>query len=103
MPDSVKKKEVACKLTTPELRERKEKVIAMLRENVLEKEELQKGFRYKFLATDEMLDELTAFIKSERVCCNFFDFTLNLSGQIAWLSITGPDGTKNFIKTELDF
>jgi hypothetical protein len=103
MLETEKKKEVSCKLTSPELRKRKEEVIAVLKTKVLDKQELAEGYKYKFEATDNMLDQLTSFLKSERACCDFFDFNLALSDKIVWLSITGPDGAKEFIKTEMDF
>ena len=96
-----KKKEVACKLTDPELQKRKENVIAVLKAKVLEKMELENGYKYKFAGTDELLDEITAFIKSERACCDFFDFSYTVSDKTLWLIITGPKGTKEFIKDEM--
>jgi hypothetical protein len=93
---------MACKLTSPELRKRKEEVISKLKALVLEKKELPDGYAYKFDGTDEILDSLTAFIKSERLCCDFFDFMLLVSNDaVAWLEITGEKGAKEFIKTEL--
>jgi hypothetical protein len=102
MLDTVRKRELSCKLTSPELRKRKEEVISVLKSQVLETQELAGGYKYKFEATDEMLDQLTVFLKAERACCDFFDFNIALSDKIVWLSITGPDGAKNFIKTELE-
>lgn len=95
--------ELSCKLTTPELRERKETVIASLKQQIIEKKELKNGFAFKFLGTDEVLDELTEFIKTERECCNFFTFAISVSGDKseAWLELTGADGAKDFITTEL--
>jgi hypothetical protein len=96
-------KAMACKLTSPELRKRKEEVIAQLKAKVLDKKELADGYSYKFNGTDEMLDSLTAFIKSERLCCDFFNFKLSVSADsVAWLEILGPDGVKDFIRTELE-
>jgi hypothetical protein len=94
---------LSCTLTTTEFRQRKETVIKSLREQVLDKKELKNGFTYKFIGTDKMIDELTEFIKTERVCCNFFNFTLSVAGNAseAWLEITGPKGAKDFIITEL--
>jgi len=99
-----KKQELTCKLTTPELRERKATVIASLKKLMLEKKELKNGFAYKFNGSDTMVDELTTFVKTERACCDFFIFNLSISGDKseAWLEITGPKGAKDFIKTELD-
>ena len=98
-----KKGKLTCKFTSPELRQRKETVIASLKKQVLQKKELQNGFAYKFNGSDTMVDELATFIKTERMCCDFFIFNLSFSGDKseAWLEITGPKGAKDFIKTEL--
>jgi hypothetical protein len=99
-----KEGQLSCKLTTPELRQRKETVIKSLKAQIIEKKELKNGFTYKFTGTDKMVDELAEFVKTERVCCNFFVFNLSISGDksAAWLEITGPKGAKDFIKTELE-
>lgn len=95
--------EMSCKLTTPELRKRKETVLASLKNQVLEKKELPEGYAYKFTGTDGMIDELTEFIKTERACCDFFIFNISISGDQneAWLEIKGRKGTKDFIESEL--
>ena len=95
--------EVSCKLTSPELQKRKETVIASLKKQILEKKELENGFAYKFAGTDEVIDELAEFVKSERSCCSFFTFGLSFSGDgtETWLNLTGPEGAKEMINTEL--
>ncbi|MBN8788110.1 MAG: hypothetical protein J0I84_13550 [Terrimonas sp.] len=96
-------KPITCKLTSPELRKRKEEVILELKQQIQEREELPDGFAYRFNGTDTILDSLTAFIKSERMCCDFFNFKLLVSNDsTVWLEISGADGTKEFIKTELE-
>jgi hypothetical protein len=104
MDENLENKDLFCKLTTPELRERKATVISNLRKQMLGKKELVNGFAYKFDGSDSMLDELTTFIKEERACCDFFMFKLSVSGDQseAWLEITGPEGAKEFIITELE-
>jgi hypothetical protein len=99
-----KKAVLACKLTTPELRQRKETVIKSLKSQILTKKELKNGYTYKFAGTDKMVDELAEFVKTERAGCDFFIFNLSISGDKteAWLQITGPKGAKDFIKTELE-
>jgi hypothetical protein len=99
-----KKGDLTCKLTTPELRERKAIVIASLKKQMIAKKELKNGFAYKFSGSDTMVDELATFVKTERECCDFFVFNLSISGDKseAWLEITGPKGAKDFIKTELE-
>ncbi|MBI2284009.1 MAG: hypothetical protein HYU71_09890 [Bacteroidetes bacterium] len=98
-----KSNELSCKLTTPELQKRKETVIESLKQKVLDKKELTNGYVYKFSGTDEVLDELTEFIKTERLCCEFFTFGLSISGDKSevWLELTGMDGAKDFITAEL--
>lgn len=94
---------LSCKLTSPELQKRKETVLASLKSKVIEKKELQNGFAFKFTGTDEMLDELNEFIKTERECCSFFIFNLSISGDKseAWLELTGAEGVKDFVSSEL--
>ena len=96
--------ELACKLTTPEMDERKKTVLASLRRQVLDKEELDNGYRFKFVGTDSMINELTEFAKTERHCCDFFTFNLTMSGDTStvWFEITGPAGAKEIIGTELE-
>jgi len=95
--------ELACKLTTPELQQRKETVLASLKQQITEKKELTNGYAFKFPGTDKMLDELLEFIKTERECCSFFVFNLSISGdkKEVWLELTGADGTKDIIVSEL--
>ncbi|HKR06439.1 MAG TPA: hypothetical protein VJY62_17530 [Bacteroidia bacterium] len=95
---------LSCKLTSPELQQRKTTVIASLKSQVVEKKELENGYAYKFIGSDKVVDELTEFIKSERQCCDFFTFNLSISGDKseAWLELIGPKGAKDFIFQELD-
>ncbi|MEC3880244.1 hypothetical protein [Parapedobacter sp. 10938] len=49
--DSIAKdrnEQLACKLTSPELRERKETVIASLKKQLLDRKELSDGYAFKF-------------------------------------------------------
>jgi len=95
---------LACKLTSPELQKRKATVLASLKEKILDRKETATGFQYQFKGDDQLLDELTTFIKTERQCCDFFDFGLTVKGDgtLVLLDISGPKGAKEFIKTELD-
>ena len=100
--ETVTKKEVSCKLTTPELQKRKATVIAELKALVLEKNELTNGYSYKFEGSDRNLDKLNEFIKTERMCCDFFVFQLTVEENTVVLHVTGPTGTKEFLKEEVD-
>lgn len=94
---------LSCQLTTPELRKRKATVLASLKRQVIEKFELENGYSFKFPGTDNVLDELAEFVKTERVCCPFFLFKLSINGDKSetWLELTGPEGAKEFIDSEL--
>ena len=89
--DDCDKKEITCKLTSPEIRERKATVIASLKKKIIVKKELPNGYSYQFKGSDANIDELTTFVKTERLCCDFFDFSLVVKGDgtIALLTITG--------------
>jgi hypothetical protein len=95
-------KPVTCKLTTAELQKRKATVIEELKALVLTRKELANGYAYEFEGTDETLDKLIAFIKTERMCCDFFTFALTVEENKALLDITGPEGAKEFLKEEVD-
>lgn len=65
-------KQLTCKLTTPELQKRRTTVIAELKQLVQRKEEILNGLLFTFPSEDRTLDKLIDFIKSERLCCDFF-------------------------------
>jgi len=95
---------LTCKLTSKELQERKKTVLADLKRQIIKKNELENGFEYIFAGTDHIIDQLTTFIKTERQCCDFLDYDINVSGDTkeqTRLKISGPDGAKDFIEEEL--
>lgn len=94
-------KPITCKLTAPELQRRKATVIAELKALVVGRNELSNGYAYEFAGTDEVLDKLNTFIKTERMCCDFFTFQLTVEDNRALLNITGPEGAKEFLKEEV--
>ena len=105
MKTLIEEAKLSCKLTTTELQQRKKTIIAELKNQVLEKMETDKGFKYKFNGSDKMLDLLNSFIKTERLCCSFFVFNLTASSDnsFAWLELSGPEGTKDFVTHEIEF
>lgn len=103
MPAAMKKKPMTCKLTTPELQKRKATVIAAIKKLIKKKTELANGYAYRFEGTDHNIDLLTDFIKTERQCCDFFNFSIDIKNdETAWLKITGAQGVKGFITSELN-
>lgn len=95
---------VSCRLTDALLRKRKSTIIHELVEKIIMTEEIDKGYRFTFNYYDEILFRLTEFIQLEKECCPFFDFNLSASGnsETISLSLAGPEGTREFIKYELE-
>ena len=94
--------ELKCKLTSPELQLRKQTILTELKQLVIESKETASGYEYKFNGDDDTLDKLTSFIKTERQCCDFFTFGLTIGSAFTTLHISGHEGAKEFIRTELD-
>ncbi|HRI61952.1 MAG TPA: hypothetical protein PK228_19570 [Saprospiraceae bacterium] len=97
-------KEIACKLTTPELQARKAGAVAELKKKILETVETEHGYAFRFAGSDETLGQLMVFIQAERQCCGFFTFKLGIQDPESpiWLEISGASGTKEFVKDELE-
>jgi hypothetical protein len=96
-------KEIACKLTTPELEARKAGAVAELKKKILETVETEHGYAFRFTGSDETLGQLMVFIQAERQCCSFFTFKLGIQDPESpiWLEISGASGAKEFVKDEL--
>jgi hypothetical protein len=96
-------KEIACKLTTPELEARKAGAVAELKKKMLETVETEHGYAFRFAGSDETLGQLMVFIQAERQCCSFFTFKLGIQDPESpiWLEISGASGAKEFVKDEL--
>lgn len=96
-------KEIACKLTTPELEARKSGAIAELKKKILETVETEHGYAFRFAGSDETLGQLMVFIQAERQCCSFFTFKLGIQDPESpiWLEISGATGAKTFVKNEM--
>lgn len=95
---------LVCKLPSKEFQERKLTVLASLKNKVREKKELSNGYAFRFDGNDQVLTEVTEFIRTERECCSFFTFNLSVSGDKSeiWLELTGVEGAKDFITQELE-
>ena len=95
---------IACSLSTPELREREATVLAKIRARVREVQDLDSGYALRFAPEDAVLADLGTLIELERQCCPFLRFDLKMlpaNGPV-WLELTGPEGTREFLRTILD-
>lgn len=95
--------EIACKLPREDLKQRKAAIASTTKKasNITEDED---GLELLFIYSRKMLYELTEFISVERECCPFINFYLQLSNNSnnIVLTIAGKQGTKQFIKYELE-
>ena len=96
---------LVCDLTAlnAQQRERYQIVLEQLRQSVQEVREVANGYAFRFLAEVSVLLLLAEFIALERGCCLFLDFTLEVEAEHgpAWLTVTGPEGVKEFLRAEL--
>jgi hypothetical protein len=82
-----------------ELHERRRTILAEVRSGVLEQQELENGYSYRFPSDSKWISELARMVELEHQCCPFlrFRFTVEPSDGPIWLELTGPEGTKEFL------
>lgn len=69
--------------------------------DVHERIDLSDGFAFRFPAT--AFEDVVRFVENERKCCPFLAFAIELApgrGPV-WLRLTGPEGTREFLRSEL--
>lgn len=95
----------ACDMSvmTPDERQQHLATIQELFGAVQEIRELADGYSFRLESNDYMLLQAAEFIMKEQLCCPFFRFNIDAkpNGDIFWLSLTGPEGVKPFIKAEI--
>ena len=74
-------------------------------ESLIDFEELENGFSYRFPLEETILQDLAAIIDLERKCCPFLNFKLILEAgnDFVSLELTGGQGTKEMIKSLFDW
>lgn len=90
---------VACTLNAASLGERREMLGDVLG-RAAERRESDAGYAFRFDVESVPLPELASMIDLERRCCAFFRFvvTVEPGGGPAWLDLSGPPGTKDFLR-----
>lgn len=92
---------IACSLNDKELSERKENLLQKVARLLVDAQELENGFVYRFPLEDSILENLLEVIKLERKCCPFLDFKLIVEAQneFVLLELTGQKGAKEAIRS----
>lgn len=92
---------IACTLTDKELQIRRENVLRKVAGSLVDFQELENGFSYRFPADDAVLQDLMTVINLERKCCPFLSFKLAMESQSDYVSLelTGQEGTKEMVKS----
>src|SRR5262245_802169 len=92
---------VACSLSDAELRNREATVLAQFKSAVTASKESGDGYVFHLPGDSKSLALTAELISLERACCRFLEFELTAEpgmGPLA-LRITGPTGTKEFLKS----
>lgn len=95
---------IACTLTPVQMREQQRELLPALVAQAKDRRELADGYMLCFAASDERLAEIARTIQLERLCCRFLRFRLTVEpdeGPLA-LEVTGPPGTREFLRGMLD-
>jgi hypothetical protein len=92
---------IACCLTSAELREREATLLAQFRSAVIETEELPDGYAFRVPGDRKWVAITVEMIVAERECCPFltFEFVAQPSMGPVIVRVTGPAGSKDFLKT----
>jgi hypothetical protein len=94
---------IACRLTDPEFRERERTLLARFKSEFLAVNELIDGYAVRVPGDQDSLRLVSDLMAAERNCCPFLRFELIAEPEMGpiTLSMTGPSGTKEFLKTIL--
>jgi hypothetical protein len=94
----------ACNISamTGEERARWSALLEQLDTQKQEVRETTNGFAFRFPADSATILSVAEWITYERLCCPFFDFGLQIENKTDafWLSLTGGEGVKDFIRSE---
>lgn len=93
---------IACDLTAIEdedLEPHRETAEAVF-ESIDGLQELPDGYAFRLPPETHLISQAGAFVSRERLCCPFFNFTLEVTSDHGpvWLKLTGRDGVKKFVE-----
>lgn len=93
---------IACDLSALEEDERMEHrdTAEVVFEAIEEHRELPDGYAFRLPSDTQIITYAGAFISRERLCCPFFNFTLEVTPEQGpvWLKLTGREGVKEYVE-----
>lgn len=96
---------IACNMDAldKEQRQHHKLLTSQLQTAIQETRELKDGYSFRLPSDESMIQKTAEWITLERRCCPFIDFGLEVDreGGPLWLSLTGREGVKPFLKMEL--
>ena len=92
---------VACALSDAELRQREATLLAQFKSAITATAELAGGYLFRIHGDEKCLALVSDLILAERECCPFLRFDLTAEPNLGPLTlrVTGPPGTKEFLKS----
>ena len=92
------------KALSPVERERLHQLVEKLKGARIETKELPDGYAFRLQSEQISFSELAEYVSSERKCCPFFDFEIELQrdGGPLWLRLRGKEGVKEFMRHEFE-
>ena len=89
---------------TPSQREAHIQTTTELIQAVQSVQEVGNGYEFRFPNETDFISKIAEFVSNERLCCPFLKFTLNVfsNREPVSLSLTGPNGTQEFLLAEFD-
>lgn len=88
-------------LSTEERKRHFEILIPQLGARIRSVHELSGGYRFELPIDSGTSELLKQWAEGERRCCPFFEIALKPEAATLWLRLTGEEGAKQFIRSEL--
>jgi hypothetical protein len=91
---------IVCTLTPDALASRRSELLASLMRQATGVEMTDAGCRLRFAASSDALMLIARTIDAERQCCQFLEFRVTVTPGLGamLLEVTGPAGTRDFVK-----
>jgi len=92
------------KALSPPERERLHQLVEKLKAARMATRELTDGYAFRLQTEQISISELAEYVSSERKCCPFFDFEIEVQrdGGPLWLRLKGKEGVKEFMRHEFE-